>query len=227
MRRFVLAGTLGLCLPLCVAAAVAWACNPQAHLTLEKSSYAPGETITVYGTYFPGNADITVTAPGESKTVTTSAGGAFSATFTAPSQAGTYVITATRPTGGAASVAFSVTGAPASPPPAPTTPTGPPAAPVLLATLTRREAVRGARAAVKAEFGAPARGLACRRRSRLRFACRARWRTVLRRYRGVIAVSRAGVPANPQLRYRIRARSRGALVPPRRHRSSGQIFAGQ
>jgi len=91
-----------------VPAAIAWACNPQAHVTLDKTSYSPGQTITAYGSYFTSNANITVTGPGGSSAMTTSSGGSFSKSFTAPSQPGSYVISATRPTGGAASAAFQV-----------------------------------------------------------------------------------------------------------------------
>jgi hypothetical protein len=99
-----------------IPAAIAWACNPQAHISLDKTTYEPGQTITVYGSYFPDNVRITVTGPGETKTVTTS-GGAFVTTFTAPGD-GTYTITASRPTGGFASAAFtSATPARSAPPP--------------------------------------------------------------------------------------------------------------
>lgn len=91
-----------------VPAAIAWACNPQANISVNQGSYSPGQTMTVYGSYFPGNASITVTSPTGSKTVTTSSGGAFSTTFAVPSRPGSYVVSATRPTGGSASASFSV-----------------------------------------------------------------------------------------------------------------------
>jgi len=91
-----------------VPAAIAWACNPQAHVSLDRTSYSPGQSITAYGSYFPGNSNITVSGPSGSSTVQASGGGAFSASFVAPSKAGSYVISATRPTGGAASAAFRV-----------------------------------------------------------------------------------------------------------------------
>lgn len=90
-----------------VPAAIAWACNPQAHISLDRTSYAPGQTITVYGSYFPNNATITVTGPGSSQQVT-AAGGGFVTSFTAPSTAGSYVINASRPTGGFASASYTV-----------------------------------------------------------------------------------------------------------------------
>lgn len=100
-------------------AAIAWACNPQAHVTLDRTAYSPGQTITAYGSYFPGNANITVTGPSGSVSAKTSSLGAFSVTFTAPSKSGSYVISATRPTGGAASAGFTVTAPAAKAVPAP------------------------------------------------------------------------------------------------------------
>ena len=99
-----------------VPAAIAWACNPQAHVSLDRTSYAPGQTITVYGSYFPNNATITVTGPGSSQQVT-AAGGGFVTSFTAPSDAGSYVISASRPTGGFASASYSVVAPAAAPAP--------------------------------------------------------------------------------------------------------------
>ena len=89
-----------------IPAAVAWACNPQAHINLDRSTYAPGQTITVYGSYFPNGASITVSGPGGSKVVT-AAGGSFVTTFTAPTS-GNFTVTASRPTGGFASAAGTV-----------------------------------------------------------------------------------------------------------------------
>lgn len=99
-------------------AAIAWACNPQASISVDSTSVRPGGTVTVYGSYFPGNADITVSGPTGSSAVKTSAGGSFAKSFTVPSKPGSYVINATRPTGGAASVAFRVA-SPTAPKPAP------------------------------------------------------------------------------------------------------------
>jgi len=101
-----------------VPAAIAWACNPQAHVTLDRTSASPGQTLTLYGSYFPGNATIQVSTPSGGQTVTTSSGGSFSKSFTAPSQPGSYVVSATRPTGGAASAAFVVKAAAAKTAPA-------------------------------------------------------------------------------------------------------------
>ncbi len=41
-----------------VPVAIAYACNPQAHVALDKTSYQPGSAITVHGSYFPGNAAV-------------------------------------------------------------------------------------------------------------------------------------------------------------------------
>ncbi len=206
---------------------MAWACNPQGQLSLDRASYAPGATITVYGSFLPADAAIAVTGPAESKTVTSSSNGSFTTTFVAPAAAGTYVISATRPSGGQASAAFAVTAGPSGAPPAldkpPTSPA--PASPRPL-MLSKRQAIRTARAAVREEFSARARRLECRRLSIRQFRCRGRWVNVLRRYRGVLVVSRSGSPDAAVDRYRIKARSRGALVSPRSHRASGRIVAG-
>ena len=115
----VLVGALAL-----VPVAVAWACNPQAHLSLDRSTYSPGQGMTVYGSYFPGNSTITVSGPAGSQTVTASSAGAFTVTMTAPSQEGQgYTVTASRPTGGFAAASFSVA-APVQPQPA--APSSPP-----------------------------------------------------------------------------------------------------
>ena len=97
-----------------VPVAIAYACNPQAHVSLDKTSYQPGSAITVYGSYFPGNVSITVNGPGGSTSVTTSPGGGFSTQLTAPTSPGTYTITASRPTGGFAPASFSVVAPPAA-----------------------------------------------------------------------------------------------------------------
>ena len=91
-----------------VPAAIAWACNPQASVTLDRTSYSPGQSVTMYGSYFPGDTNITVSGPNGPETVRTSKGGSFSKTFAAPTKPGTYVFKASKPTGGAASVAFTV-----------------------------------------------------------------------------------------------------------------------
>ena len=102
-------------------AAIAWACNPQAHISLNGTSFSPGQSITVYGSYFTASTPakpvtVTVRGVGASKDVQTSGGGAFtvSGVFTAPSTPGSYTITASRPTGGFAAVSFQVV-APAQP----------------------------------------------------------------------------------------------------------------
>jgi hypothetical protein len=99
----VLVGVLAL-LP----AAIAWACNPQAHISLDRTSYSPGQTITVYGSYFPADTAVQVSGPVNSTTATTDGGGSFAATLTAPSQAGDYTISAKRATGGFAPASFTV-----------------------------------------------------------------------------------------------------------------------
>jgi hypothetical protein len=93
---------------LMVPPAIAWACNPQAHINLNQTSFAPGSSITVYGSYFVGGRPITVSGPTGSTTATSSGGGAFATTLTAPSATGNYVINASKPTGGTASASFTV-----------------------------------------------------------------------------------------------------------------------
>ena len=107
-RRKVLVATFAAVLVL-VPVAIAWACNPQAHVSLDRTSYQPGQSMTIYGSYFPGKASITVSYPGGSQTVTTSAGGGFTLSGIAvPSQPGNYSVSASRPTGGFAPASFSV-----------------------------------------------------------------------------------------------------------------------
>lgn len=74
-RKRVAVGILLLLVPLVSMAAVAWACNPQAHLALDQSSYEAGSTITATGAYFPPAASVTVSGPTGSTVVTTSAEG--------------------------------------------------------------------------------------------------------------------------------------------------------
>ncbi len=100
-----------------VPVAIAYACNPQAHVSLDSTAVAPGQSITVNGSYFPSNATITVAGPVNTVTVTSSPGGGFSTSVQAPSTPGDYTITASRPTGGFAPASFSVV-APAAPAPA-------------------------------------------------------------------------------------------------------------
>ena len=118
-RKRVAVGILLLLVPLVSMAAVAWACNPQAHLALDQSSYEAGSTITATGAYFPPAASVTVSGPTGSTVVTTSAGGGFTVQLTAPLQPGNYTITASRPTGEFAPASFTVVAASAPPVTAP------------------------------------------------------------------------------------------------------------
>jgi hypothetical protein len=94
---------------LVVPPAIAWACNPQAHLNLGQTSVTPGSQVTVYGSYFPSASSVTVTDPnGVAKSESTGAGGAFKTTVTAPTKPGNYVISASKPSGGSAPASFSV-----------------------------------------------------------------------------------------------------------------------
>jgi hypothetical protein len=154
LRRVVLSG-FALLAPLLAVAAVAWACNPQAHLSVDKDTFAAGSAITVVGSYFPGNATITVSGSWgpPPMTVQTSAGGGFVTQVTAPGTPGNYNIAATRPTGGFAVVAFTVVPpSSALPPPPPAVapaPAGPDTmvpSPLLAPALAGPKILRPARA---------------------------------------------------------------------------------
>ena len=74
-----------------IPAAVVFACNPQAYLTLDRSAYAPGDSVRVSGSFFRGDTNITVSIDrtGQSSTVRTSSNGSFQTTFALPSSAAT------------------------------------------------------------------------------------------------------------------------------------------
>jgi hypothetical protein len=75
-----------------VPAAIAWACNPQAHISVGSTSVGPSETITVSGSYFNSSTcGCTVSTSGSS---TGASGAAWTATLTAPSQPGSYTVVA-------------------------------------------------------------------------------------------------------------------------------------
>ena len=104
--------------------AVAWACNPQARLGLDRTSYSPGQTIVVSGSYFNDSDTIALTGPAGDATAKPSGGG-FNKTLTAPNTPGNYTITATKSGGYRAglpkSASFAVA-APASSSPTPARP---------------------------------------------------------------------------------------------------------
>ena len=97
-RRWFGLAALALVASALIPAALALACNPQAYLTLDKSQYAPGESVRVSGSFFKNNAAVTVSIDrtAQSATVTTSGNGAFQATFALPASApsGGYSVTA-------------------------------------------------------------------------------------------------------------------------------------
>lgn len=105
-----------------VPAAVAFACNPQANISVDRTTVEPGATVTVNGSYFKSDTPITVSSPTGSTTVTSSSGGGFTTTVTAPSSPGTYVISASKPTGGSAPASFRVAAPAAAPAPVSSTP---------------------------------------------------------------------------------------------------------
>ena len=91
---------------LLVPAAIAWACNPQAHMKCggaQGCQVAPGGSLNVSGTYFQTNTDLALSldSGGAVTTVKTNAGGAFSTTIQAPSQPGSYTLLAKRSDGAA------------------------------------------------------------------------------------------------------------------------------
>ena len=104
-RRTVL---LSVAVVLLVPAAIAWACNPQAHMKCggaQGCQVAPGGSLNVSGTYFQTNTDLALSldSGGAVTTVKTNAGGAFSTTIQAPSQPGSYTLLAKRSDGAARS----------------------------------------------------------------------------------------------------------------------------
>lgn len=84
-----------------IPAAIAWACNPQAQLTTNQTSYSPGEPMTVSGSFFPRSTAIRISVEsGGSATVTTTSNGAFRVSgLQAPSSPGTYTVTANKADG--------------------------------------------------------------------------------------------------------------------------------
>ena len=120
-----------------VPVAIAWACNPQAQISLDKTTYQPGSTITVHGSYFTSQP-VTVSGPAGSTTVTPSSGGGFTTTLSGPSSAGNYTVSASKPTGGFAPASFRV----AAPVAAAPTPSQPSAAPTAAAPAPQQQAAR-------------------------------------------------------------------------------------
>ena len=78
-----------------IPAAIAWACNPQAHLTLDRTSYSPGQSMVVSGSYFNDADTISITGPGIATSAKPSGGG-FRVTVAAPRGAGPYPHKATQ-----------------------------------------------------------------------------------------------------------------------------------
>lgn len=79
-----------------VPAAVAWACNPQGDVRTDQQSYRPGEDMTVSGSWFSSNTNITITTdpPGVSAGTTSTSAGTFRTTVAAPSEPGSYALMA-------------------------------------------------------------------------------------------------------------------------------------
>lgn len=99
--------------PCTVVAAAAWACTPQASLSVTPSSGPPGTALRVEGTFFTTSEPVTITVPGGVQTTTS--GPSFSVTMTTPVvPPGTYFVVA-RSSFGQASAAIEVTAPPAPP----------------------------------------------------------------------------------------------------------------
>lgn len=96
MSRLRATAALAVMAAVLVPVAIAWACNPQANLKVDKPSYGPGERIAVSGAFFKPNAEITVTVEpnGAAVTVTTAGNGFFATSLTAPSTPGSYTVSA-------------------------------------------------------------------------------------------------------------------------------------
>jgi hypothetical protein len=79
-----------------VPVAIAWACNPQARVGVDKPTYFPGDTMSVTGSYFVGDRNLTLSVEpgGASVTVRTSSNGFFATQLPAPSTAGSYTLSA-------------------------------------------------------------------------------------------------------------------------------------
>lgn len=92
-------------------------------------------------------------------------------------------------------------------------------------TLTKSQAARATREAVRAEFDTTARVISCKRASRLQRTCRARWRYILRRYTGTVAVRESGPRISPVIRYSISGKGTGRYLGTRRVRRSGRVIA--
>lgn len=81
---------------LLVPVAIAWACNPQARVAVDKPTYFPGDTMGVTGSYFQGDRTLTLSVEpgGASVTVRTSSNGFFATQIPAPTSAGSYTLSA-------------------------------------------------------------------------------------------------------------------------------------
>lgn len=114
---------------LVVPVAISWACGPNRAIQLDRFDYPPGATVTVTGANFFEGASVTITLNGAPVASTTaSSGGNLSASFAAPTAAGSYTVGSqgTNPNTGQAlegsggTQAFTVT-APRAPTTAPST----------------------------------------------------------------------------------------------------------
>ena len=79
---------------LLVPVAISWACGPNRSVQTDRVTYEPGKTVRVSGANFKEGATVDIKVDGRTVTTTqVSATGNISASFTAPTAPGTYVVT--------------------------------------------------------------------------------------------------------------------------------------
>lgn len=78
-----------------VPVAISWACGPNRGVQLDRHDYFPGQSVTISGANWIEGVNVQVTLNGNFVTgVTTNSTGNFSASFAAPSAAGSYTVVA-------------------------------------------------------------------------------------------------------------------------------------
>lgn len=91
-------------------------------------------------------------------------------------------------------------------------------------TLSKRQAAKDVRLAVRDKFDTGARAVSCRKTSRLTARCTARWTYILRRYTGRVSLTRSGTATSPIDRYRLFATGRRRYLSTRRVRTRGRVI---
>ena len=82
-----------------IPAAIAWACNPQASISTNKTVYSPGENVVVTGKLFVRSTNIVISLNGSTVVQNSGGAGSFRASLPAPSKTGGYTISAKRADG--------------------------------------------------------------------------------------------------------------------------------